>query len=335
MKETLYSTGVLILALFAGFPTGHAALPLPEPEVAVSVNDSRETEIFRGMPLLVSVTLLHPTPFEAAAPILIAGVTAPWTTAVQLDVNDEAGAGVSWPFHAMPTLSNTVVLNSTQFVQVHRWLTPQETLTLSPGKYFVTATLNTTNVTLPGAWNGFGESVPAEVALVNEPVTLSEAQAENKYSQLALYELFLNNGAAALNHINQLLGLFPTNITAMRIKSVVLDKLGRTAEALAVSEQALAEVYRRNPNLPEPPLNLLELQRQLEAKLTPAVLAVVTANQQLSVSWFGHADLSYRLETSADLVNWSPLTTNFVTVGHTFSSTIPLSPGRRFLRVVR
>ena len=152
---------------------------------------------------------------------------------------------------------------------------------------------------------------------------------------MALYELFLNNGAAALGHIDQLLGLFPTNITAMRIKSVVLDRLGRTAEALAVSEQALAEVYRRNPNLPEPPVNLLELQRQLEAKLTPAVLAVVTANQQLSVSWFGHADLSYRLESSADLISWSPLTTNFVTVGHTFSSSIPLSAGRRFLRVVR
>src|SRR5207247_2015197 len=117
----------------------------------------------------------------------------------------------------------------------------EQTLTLSTGKYTFAVTLNTSNVTVPGAWKGAVESVPAELNIRDEPPTLSETEAQNKYSQLALYKLFAGNAPPALDHVNQLLASFPTNIAGLRIKSMALDAVGRPVDAEASIEQAISE----------------------------------------------------------------------------------------------
>jgi len=115
-----------------------------------------------------------------------------------------------------------------------------------------------------------------------------------------------------------------------------LDSLGRTVEAYRACEQAIAEVYARNPNPQEPPVNLLELRRQLETTLlTPLAVEFTLTNQQVQLGWFGYPGLNYRLETSFDLSAWSVLSTNFTNVSNRFSFTVDLTRDWQFFRVAR
>lgn len=329
MKSIFTALGMAALAV-------RAIAAIPEPIVSVSVNDSRGAEIFRGMPVLVSTVLTHPSALDTnATPILIVAALGPWTNALRLDISDAAGNPQSWPFQMATITSNATVLDGMHYAQFDRWLTPEQTLTLSTGKYTLVVTLNTSNVTVPGAWKGAVESVPAELNIRDEPATLSETEAENKYSQLALYKLFAGNAPAALDHVNQLLASFPTNISGLKIKSIVLNALGRPMEAEASVEQAISETYGRNPTPREPPTELLQIRRELQKRIfAPYALTYTPANRQLSLSWEGQTGLAYQLETSSNLATWSLLSTNFTTSSNRHSFTVDLLDQRRFFRVV-
>src|SRR5437016_6133011 len=94
MKRTF----LVVIAL--GFLAVRAYAAKPEPIISVSVNDRRAVELFPEMPMLVSVSLLHPSSLDSNAnPILIAAAQGPWTNAVHLEVSDDAGNLQSWPFH--------------------------------------------------------------------------------------------------------------------------------------------------------------------------------------------------------------------------------------------
>ena len=314
-----------------------AAAANPEPIISVSVNDSRAAEVFRGMPMLVSTVLVHPSALDTnAAPILIAAAQGPWTNALRLDISDAAGNLQSWPFQITTITSNTTVLDSVHFAQFDRWLTPEQTLMLATGKHTLVATLNKSNVTVPGAWKGEVDSVLAEVNIRDEPATLSQIEAENKYSQLALYKLFAGNGPAALDHANQLLTLSSTNIAGLKIKSMALNALGRPMEAEASVEQAISETYARNPAPREPPTELFQMRRELQNTIfAPYALTYAAANHLLTLSWAGHTGLPYQLESSSDLVAWTLLSTNFTVSSNRYSFTVDLQDQRRFFRVVQ
>src|SRR5438445_5540018 len=299
----LFPLMLLTLSLRAADP------PNLEPLISISVNDSGSAEIYRGMPLLVSVVLLHPLITDSAvSPILLASEPGPWTNAVKLSISNANGDSQTWPFHTTVNPSNTIVLDSSHYAQLDWWLAPEQTSLLSTGQYTAEVSLNTTNVTLPDAWNGVADSVPADLQILDEPASLSEAQAENKYGQLAQYYSFLGNNTLALDQLNLLLATYPTNITGLRLKSIVLDALGRTVEAYNSCQVALAEAYARNPNAMEPPLNLLLLQRQLMNKLfVPVRLTIQLASQFVTLQWNSIPDRLYELQTSQNLRDWAPL----------------------------
>ena len=321
------------IPFFALVVSVHAA----DPEIAVSVNGRGSAVVFQGMPLLITGVFVSPGAADCSvAPVVLAAGQGPWTNAVTLEIRTVAGDAQSWPLHTAIAPSNSISLDCTNYAQIDWWLTPAETSLVSTGSYTISLVLNTTNAPLPEAWKGVAEAVPAEVNILNQPATLSEAEAENKYSQLALYQLFLNNGQGALDQIKQLLTLFPTNIAGLRIQSKALDSLGRTVEAYRACEQAIAEVFARNPDPQEPPMNLFRLRQELETTLlTPLALEYALTNQQVQLNWSGYPGLNYRLETSSDLSAWSLLTTNFTIVSNRFSFSVDLNRDRQFLRVAR
>lgn len=322
--------GVLLFGLLV---SAHSS----EPRVAVSVNGRGASVVFRGTPVLITGVFVSAGGADCSAPpVLLAADTGPWTNAVTVEIRNAIGEVQSWPLHTAITPSNSITLDCGVYAQIDWWLTPAETSLLSTGSYTVGLVLNTTNAVQPGAWKGVLAALPANLEIIDEPATLMEAQAENKYSRLALYHFFLGNGPTALDQIESLLAGFPTNITGLRIKSMVLDSLGRTLEAYRVCEQALTEVYAINPDPQEPPVNLLELRSQLETTLlAPPALEWTLTNEQILLSWSGYPGLSYRLETSSDLSAWSLLTTNFTAVSNRFSFTVETSLSRQFFRVAR
>jgi hypothetical protein len=303
----------------------------------VSVNGSSSSVIFRGMPLLVSSVFVSAGAADCRVPpLLLSAGTGAWTNAVTLEIQDVTGKLQSWPFHTAITPSNSVALDCVRYAQIDWWLTPTETSLLATGSYSVGLVLNTTNAVELGAWKGMIRALAANVQIIDEPATLTEAQAENKYSQLASYHLFAGNGQTALHQIETLLAAFPTNITGLQTKALVLDSLGQATEAYRACEQAISQVYARNPTPQEPPVELLELQRQLQTTLVglPVVECTLT-NQQVQLSWSGFSGTNYRLETSVDLRTWSLLSTNFTILGNRYSFVVDVVRDRQFFRIAR
>jgi hypothetical protein len=305
------------------------------PIVSVTVNGTSSTTIFRGMPMLVSIWLVHPAAMSSTAePILIAGKSGAWTNSIQFDVTDASGQSQSWPFQTTAIASNTITLDSTTCARIDRWLTPAQTQVLSTGHYSLAATLNTTNVIVAGAWQGFEPSVPADVTVQDEPVPLSEANAENKYSQLAEYYLFRGDPASSLAQANVLLALFPTNITARRLQAQALAANGQAEQAEFAVSQALNEVYARDPNPKEPPRDLYNLSRELQQqRLASPKLGITRTNQQAQLTWAGYSDFFYWIETSTDLQHWSFLATN--AFGGAYSFPVSPSVDHQYYRIGR
>src|ERR1051325_2704452 len=76
--------------LFAQFAERRARAATPM--VSVSINNSGEASLFRGMPMLVSVNLVSPTVgSDDPSPLIIADTTGAWTNSIRLNVLDASG----------------------------------------------------------------------------------------------------------------------------------------------------------------------------------------------------------------------------------------------------
>jgi hypothetical protein len=303
--------------------------------VSICVNGVAQAKIFPGMPLLVSVSLVHPQFSRTdAAPIVIASAQGAWTNALHIEIVDASGASQQWAFNTRISPGPIITLDGSRYARFDQWLTPEQTINLSTGLYSVTVKLDTIGSTLEAAWKGTVEPAPATVEILAEPAVLSEEDAEEKYSQLAEYELFQNNAAKALQHIDQLLSGFSTNLGGMKIKATALNALGRAAEAHSVSTQAIDSYYARTKVAQEPPISLITLQNELEQTLLKPVLRLNLApNQQTTIDWPGHPGLAYRMESSSDFQIWSTFSTSFDTTNDRYSLTLPTPDTHKFFRL--
>src|SRR5512140_1069347 len=75
-----------------------AAMAQPvAPRLAVSLNGAQDSTQYQGWPVLVRVTLRHPSTDATAAPVLLAPPLGTWLDALTLEVRDGTGAAQSWP----------------------------------------------------------------------------------------------------------------------------------------------------------------------------------------------------------------------------------------------
>jgi hypothetical protein len=324
----------LLCAVCFSAVTIPAAVP-SAPKVSICANGVAEAKVFRGMPLLVSVSLVHPLFSSAdAQPILISSALGAWTNAIHIEIVDATGTAQQWPFNTRIAPGPTITLDHSKYARFDQWLTPEQTLNLPTGVYTLSVKLDTTAPIAAAAWKGVVEPAPAAFEILNEPATLTEEEAEEKYAQLAEYELFQKNGAKALQHIDQLLTAFPTNLGGMKIKATALNALGRTAEAHALSTQALETYYAQNKVAQEPPISLLTLQNELEQTLLKPILRLNSApNQAPTVDWLAHPSLTYRVESSTDFQLWSTFSTTFNIASDRYSLTLPTAGDHKFFRL--
>ena len=304
--------------------------------VAASANRTAKLVLYRGWPLVLEVALIHPDAFDSnAAPILISGTNGPWFNALQVDVRDSQDEQQSWPFHPVPITNEVVQLNSDSGGGMLWWLTPGETEQLPTGAFAITATLNTTNVTRPGAWKGLLAGVPVSAVITNEPALLDRAQTEQKGRLFADYALLQGDRDQAQREIDALLAAYPTNIGGLTYDVYLKEAAGHFDEAFRSVEKALDQVALQSPDAPEPPSELLLKEAELNQIVAPPTLEHALINEQVVLNWSGYPGLNYRLETSSDLSRWSLLTTNFTAVSNRFSFTVDLTRDRQFFRVAR
>jgi len=304
--------------------------------VAASVNHSVNAVLYRGWPLVLEVALLHPESFVSnAVPILISGTNGPWFNALQIDARDANDQPQTWPFHPAPITNEVVPLTSEAGSRMLWWLTPQESAQLPLGTFAITATLNTTNVTRPGAWKGLLAGVPVSLSITNEPAILDAAQTEQKGRLFADYALLQGDRDQAQREIDALLAAYPTNIGGLTYEVYLKEAAGLFDDAFRSVEKALDQVAVQSPDAPEPPSELMGKEAELEQIVAPPTLEHALINEHVVLNWSGYPGLNYRLETSSDLSAWSLLTTNFTTVSNRYSFTVDLTRDRQFFRVAR
>src|SRR4051812_49185457 len=338
MRKLLQQRSGLFAGLLSGILLFGAQLLLQAqsiPAIAISANNSGDAQIFRGMPLLVTVTIMSPTVGSAdAAPLVIAATQGAWTNSVRMEILDAMGVSQAWPFNTRITPGPTITLNNVQSAGISRWLTPEQTFNLSTGTYSLAATLDTIAATLNGAWKGVVEATPANLTILDEPATLTEAQAENKYSELARYDLFRGDVAGGLDRINTLLAGYPTNLGGLRLKAEALKTAGKMAEAFEITTRAIESFYGRKHVLAEPPTQLIKLQQEIEQSFTEPVLRFnAEPGEKMKLDWIGDASFAYRLESSADFQSWTELSANFTVNSDQYSVLAPAANERGFFRL--
>jgi hypothetical protein len=312
-----------------------ALVVAPVPLVTVSLNGSRETQIFPGTPVLLRVALLNSDLAETnAAPILLAADEGSWLAALQIMITDPGGGKLDLALQLIQPPNSVVTLDSEHSVEVAWWLTPERSATLPAGKYEVLITLDTTGVISPAAWHGMVKSVPAHLGVALEPANPSEEQSEGKQLSLARYAFFSGLGVQALAPLDQQLSQYPESVGALTLKSVLLTELGQLEQARQTTETALGIVFARTPNPPELPLELMGIQSRIQAMtLTSVVQSIEVAGQILTLSWQSQPDQTYQVEHSIDLRSWEVFAANIKAIAQATAWRTNVSALHDFFRV--
>src|SRR2546426_865675 len=191
------------------------------PLLRLSINHTRDTTVFRGMPLLVRLSVIHPAVTETnAVPIILAPDPGPWSNAVIFQFTGSTGPLPLWPMVPMTPPAATATIDATNYVQHSWWLPPNQTATMATGTYVLKAALTITNASVSGGWTGKVSSLTATVAMVDEPAALSEDEAFTKMSCLSDYERSFGQSQAAIARVEAFLLDYPTNIGALWMKAL-------------------------------------------------------------------------------------------------------------------
>ena len=286
MRYRLVVLGVVILAVIAALavivgrrigdqnqagtgPAGQAPAAngrRDEPPAAVVLaidgNWVSEPTLYRGWPLIIRATAR-----AGAGKTVTLATTGPWPGSVKMTVAASGGAPAMWPLVATSGATSSAALSTLTEADATWTLAPEFTRSLAPGRYVVTAVLDTTGTAASGGWQGAARSAPLVVEVADEPARLSGDDVTWKPLLASRFAQLRGDPAGALSIVEAWLAVNPVSITILSRKAELLDALGRSRDALSVVEQALDLCFKENPTPVEPPIGLLRLQDDLIAKL--------------------------------------------------------------------
>ncbi len=244
----------------------------PGPKLTLAVNDSMESEGFRGAPFFVELGLFHPGLYRSGAarePLLVASKEGLWTAAVRLKVQNEKGEQVAWPWQLASPPSGTLKLGVESPQRLVWWLTPEVTTAIAEGRYKLTAELETGDTTVAGAWRGLVVSQSASILVRAAPTPLSAAQQSVKYQNLVRYQLLRGDRKEAFRQVDEWLKAQPDNPRGFEWRGDLLAQDGKTKEALEQYNNALLAFLKKHGTKGEPATLLLMKRNKMMAELFP------------------------------------------------------------------
>ncbi len=331
------NTRLAAAVLAGGLLTWALAAP-GQPIFSLSANGTVNPQLCRGWPLMVEAALLHPQAFaESVQPLSIAAPAAPWSEAIKLEVHGPNGQLVNWPLRLYNTTGPLLVLDRTTAGRLVWFVAPEQTSGWPEGTYELVGRLDTTgSPPTEFAWQGVLDSVPVVVQVSAEPPTLSEPLLEQKQRIFAQYYSLRADPGAALNAAQQLLAASPTNLAGFTMAAVLEEAAGRLNDSLAASTSGLAEFFKRYPDPEEPPAELLRLKSRVYKALFHGQLhAPAVRGNSLEVSWEALPGLSFRVQTSTDLINWTDCSATVSSTTGQYLWSGALSSDAHFFRVSR
>jgi tetratricopeptide (TPR) repeat protein len=239
--------------------------------LSVAVNGGGRPRAYRGWPLLVRARLLHPNAYARdgkVEPLVLAAAAGPWSAAVRLEVHDQRGEALRWPFHLVAQGAPALALDAQTGGDLTWYLAPEETAALPAGDCTLVARLDTRDSAAPGGWKGARSSETVRLAVGEGPAALSPEQEATKYVLLAEYARLRGDPKQALAHVEDLLSKQPGSIAGLTVKADLLADTGRHLEALAACNKAIDAFHARYPKSREPPHGLLLRRRALFAQVS-------------------------------------------------------------------
>lgn len=260
--------------VLAQLPVQAPAGPGPAPGAPLlTLTAAGSDRAVRGWPLLVTLRVAHPdAPLAtaSAAPIVLAPGLPSWCDSVRLDVTGPDGAGARWPLHRVTAGAPTVKLDARRAGFVAWYLTAEETATLAPGLYRLTATLEVAGAKAGGSWKGNATSEALELNVEAEPTPLPPDRYEEKIFRLADYAMLRGEPEKALAAVEGLLARQSDNVGALMLKGDLLAAAGQLKAARAAYDAALAAFRAAASEGKEPPTELLRRRAAVAKRLRPA-----------------------------------------------------------------
>lgn len=245
-----------------------AGAPPVDPTLAVTVNDAADLVLYRGWPAIVLVKVLPPRFLDTSPDVEPFSISAPagaWADALELAVQDSAGAAVDWPAEKVPAEGQTLHLDPESAGLVVFLIAPEATAALAAGSYRVGAVLDTT--AFPGGWQG---RVSAEevvtVEVQDAPAPIPDEEAIELSLLEAIRQFLRGDPVQAHLDLDEVLALVPRSPGALGLRAFFLDGEGKVDEALTAYEEAIEAHEEADPEAPEPPFELLERHGELWAQ---------------------------------------------------------------------
>ena len=229
----------------------------------------------RGEPILVVVTLRHPAQLGdetvRSAGVRFAPSKGTWTDALVLAVTDVGGTvQPPWAFQLIGEPGMELNLSFDQLSTVVYRLSGAATAGLNIGSYRLTARLSADG--RPG-FEGTAESAPVAFTLTEAPADITGAALAERQrwrvedAILAASGLRGQAAAAELNRAdaaaNTLFRAQPEEPMSWVLLARVQEASGDPRLAALFAQSALGAWRKKNPDAPELPLDLLELERRL------------------------------------------------------------------------
>ena len=241
---------MIIFVAGAGFSQAVPEEPAgPAPVFSIEANGSCAPTLYRGWPLMVRASILHPaTGLGEGEPGALA--VSGWGVGIQLTVRNAQGEAQSWPFALLKSPPAELQLEPGTVAEVVWRLTPEQTAGIPAGNYEIAGLADTL------------AAVPVPVRVEAEPSTLTLEQEAAKQELLYHYHRLNDDPASAMEAVDELLRSQPYHPGALGLKGFLLADQGDDLKALEFIGNAIAEVERlnpgQNPDQDEPPVELLK-----------------------------------------------------------------------------
>lgn len=241
----------------------------PAPQLSISVNGGRASDVPRGWPVVVRMAILHSQHLTRGdvSPLRLAPPGISWADAIAFDIALE-GKTAAWDLKlAAPPDDQTLVLDGRTVAECVWRMSPDATAVLQPGRYRLTARLEIKN---SDGWNGLAQSAPVTISMVEEPSPLPSAGYARKQRLRADYALAGGAAGEAEAILDGLLKSQPKDVAALSVKARLLELKDEIALASIFAQRAVLAAKEQNPDGKEPPKELLDLRSRLWTRLMTA-----------------------------------------------------------------
>jgi hypothetical protein len=265
----MYSKTFFNLILAAAL--GHrslAATDIAEAPIVLSItaNQSANSELVQGWPLLVTATVILDMAFEPEAAEATLNETAgSWANAIRLTVQNEQGRVVVFPLQIVPAPPGSLTLDGETSGELAWTVSPANTAAIAPGVYVITGGIDSTAVAPPFNNRRIRQSVPVWFRVLPSGGILSEKQFSEQRLLLAGYHVLLNEDMKALQVVDQLLAAQPRNVEALFFRAGLLKLTGRLMDAFDAYAATLGAFNKTaGPGQHEPPFEIYQQIQQVQ-----------------------------------------------------------------------